>query len=109
MISERRGKPVAVGDVSITPIERVSIAHHVVGGVVLFHASKQPIAPLPDRRDSLPLSIVGVARDPGWLRGQEEPASVFHFSLPSRSREKMNSLSPTAQVVRFVTPLMWCW
>ena len=44
MIRERRGSPVVVGDVTLTPIERVKIRSVVVGGVVLFSGSKEPVA-----------------------------------------------------------------
>jgi hypothetical protein len=42
--SERLGEPVVVGEVTVTPVERVSIGHRIVGGVVLFYASKRAVA-----------------------------------------------------------------
>lgn len=44
MTREGPGTRVAVGDISITPVERVSITHQIVGGVVLFRASKRLVA-----------------------------------------------------------------
>jgi hypothetical protein len=44
VIRERRGAPVVVGDVTLTPVERVTIRSVVVGGFVLFSGSKELVS-----------------------------------------------------------------
>jgi hypothetical protein len=44
VIRERRGAPVVVGDVTLTPVERLTIRSVVVGGLVLFSGSKELVA-----------------------------------------------------------------
>jgi hypothetical protein len=49
VIRERRGTPVVVGDVTLTPIERLTIRSTVTSGVVLFSGSKEPLAIVVER------------------------------------------------------------
>ena len=43
-MSERLDASVRVGDLVITPVVQVSLVRHEFGGVVIFAASKRPVA-----------------------------------------------------------------
>jgi len=44
MKREQLGAPVVVGDVTITPVERISLEEQKVGPFVLWTGAKEPIA-----------------------------------------------------------------
>ena len=53
VIEERRGKPLVIGDLTITPIEKISLSHAEFGGQLLVLGSKRPVAVIADAtRDS---------------------------------------------------------
>ena len=46
MTRERLGPTLVVGDLEITPVERISIRHRRLGGTHLFEGEKHPVAVL---------------------------------------------------------------
>jgi hypothetical protein len=44
MTREQHGAAFVIRDLEITPVERISIRSHRVGGSILFEASKRPVA-----------------------------------------------------------------
>ncbi len=46
MTRERLGPTLVVGDLEITPVERISIRHRRFGGTHLFEGEKRPVAVL---------------------------------------------------------------
>ena len=46
MTRERLGPTLVVGDLEITPVERISIRHRWFGGAHLFEGEKRPVAVL---------------------------------------------------------------
>jgi hypothetical protein len=73
VIRERRGAPVVVGDVTLTPIERLTIRSTVTSGVVLFSGSKEPLAILVERggeQFTLELASAGPSAENASDRGR---------------------------------------
>jgi hypothetical protein len=73
VIRERRGAPVVVGDVTLTPIERLTIRSTMKSGVVLFSGSKELLAIVVERggeQFTLELASAGPSAGTASQRGR---------------------------------------
>ena len=77
MTRERLGPTLVVGDLEITPVERISIRHRRLGGTHLFEGEKRPVAILVRSAD-------GERRIELEEVGSEVRATALPAALPSR-------------------------
>jgi hypothetical protein len=73
VIRERRGAPVVVGDVTLTPVERVTIRSVVVGGFVLFSGSKELVSVVVQSGEEQFTLELKDSPDPGQEPGPSTP------------------------------------